>query len=272
MKTPDTNPQSEELVGQGPFRVEIQQPEEIYASLRESLSVRRGISSSIGLLRPEAGLFSEIEVNGVCAPSDLRSPLEGYTMELKAAFRDPENSYWLDEEVAKLRKTLGAAYGERRVKRTRENNFHLIIISRLAENIQYVVTLGSSEEKDAWIRNVERSNEFLKEEEYARHLPESPDVSGLTRDLHEAILRNLIKKPSILHPLKIRIASIRAYPAPSGFIPFRSKDEFVTKLQLWDEVLERAINSVSQAKGIPQSGVLIIRPPHIVNQSVGNMS
>lgn len=236
----------ESLQKDGGFRVEINNPEEIYNQRME----RR----DQGFQALQTGLFSAVRNTlKFHSPSILEAKAEA-----RVALYYAERSYWSEEEARRLSQRLKSSYPDKvRIEHSIREGDNIIWIDDPDADATYCVYLGPKTEQDnrAW-------QEMLLEE--GKELVEEGEMTP--EELKEKFPEPLIEVIQGLRPLENEpltiVMSQRGYRHDqggiSGWVEVKNRRDFIQRITGFARCLDRIINAISQVKEIPIVGKVTI--------------
>lgn len=258
-------PQSEEFESQNQFRVVLQEPERIYEEIRHPfLRVNDVPAIHFGSTELESGLLSRISIELLAGTSGhilfKPHPREGYSLHAKAQYRDKKNSYWQPNEIQDLQELLAKTMGKRSVRHLEIEEEHYLTMLDVTDRTRHVISLGYTDEKVAWKKQVQSTNESLLKEDF-------PMDMYIFKGMYEDFLKYLTdtSNPIIPNQLEVimEVAKTHSIEAsPTNKLPSEEQQDFIRKMQRWTAFLEHTINIVSKVKGTPQTGLLTLRPSY----------
>lgn len=264
MESPDI-PDLNELPKQHQFSVELSDAKRLYLALHQVFEQEPRFV--IGISHSEDELFSTIDVEGSRFLGDLEPSIN-----VRLSYQNPSYQYWPIQQIEQLQRLLTDTYGYNSVDHQTEKDYHSLTVKDYHTGKQYKLNLGYEDERTAWKRQVEASDQALR---YAQSNPDS--YVQLVAPDYEKALNHLKNSP---HPIamesriEIKPIDTKAMQA-ENLLPLKidkkanSPEEikaFRTRAEKWTKFIEDAVNAMAKVKGIPQSGKLTLLPPQDLPQ------
>lgn len=242
------------------FTVVNENPEGLYVALRDTKDLRESGSIksriyTVAELYADQGLFDRciirvdaIEVNGT----------RGWGSHAAVRYREPSDEYWTAEDREQLSRLITSMAcdidsGMEPVSQTEKTGRYELDIKNPAQQLSFTISPFYDNEKAKWLDQVRTHDEFLRID----HLP-------LPSDLREGAGKSLSHLVHTLDPLP---DSSWVHIQLNGLDEQRRKcflalkpETFLERIRTWISFVEMAVKTMSEVKGKPQTGILIMRP------------
>ena len=214
----------------------------------------------LGSLSAKSGLFSQITIQANTL-QDAYMLRGGYDITVDLKYNDLNHQHWSKEQIEQLQKLLRHAYPDADVENmTNKFDHSLVIIGPIAQ-LLYVIDLGYENERAEWEHQVERDYRELSGEEALRRFMTARYPTPTPIDSHIAVI------PLDKDPKAPYTQGLFTIPMVGRFISINEAiKEFTTTTKQWMWNVQDFVNVMAEAKGIPQSGRLILLPPSEIPQ------
>lgn len=253
------------LVEKG-FAVVCEDPQDLFALIRDATNLHKPVRSGeqrvvlanlrqVAELQPEDGLFSDLRM--YMRISDTRG-IRCYRSSLVGNYRDKTDAVWTEEEREKLAEllTVGASMIDlgmkpavKTDKTERFEVYHEVFVANPARDLRFGVGPLYDTEKARWTAQVRFHNEALRELDQV-----------LASDLKQALRRNLFKliDTNQALPGRLDIDFTGLEDDGTACALALRPENFFDRIRTWHQFAEMAVRVVSELKGNPQTGILII--------------
>lgn len=228
------------------FGITVEDPGMLYRLATQGQSPRAyPLEYPVGVLTKGEGVFSEMW-------TVLRLPNKDYfQLGLYAFYADPLYGIWSFMQSATLDRKLQEKYPQALTFSLSGQDGVSEGIRNPAAGTYYMAKLGWRSERMQWFRELKIVDQALRQEAYPPHL----------RDILERRLDELTKISEVSSVIMFATTGVSANPfRVDRTEPFllESSDKFVQVVERWRSFAIHTVEAISEVKGIPQRGRLII--------------